>query len=110
MDDSSRLRNCVEGLRQIISFAEENGVIIQMELLNSLTAPLEDYMCDRSEMGVEICRQMASDNFKLLYDVYHMHTMEGNIIRTIRTYHEFFGHYHTGGSPGRGQIDDTQEL
>lgn len=101
MDDSSGLRNCVEGLRQIIPLAEENGVIIQMELLNSLTAPHEDYMCDRSEMGVELSRQIASDNFKLLYDIYHMQTMEGNIIRTIRTHNEFFGHYHTGGVLGR---------
>ena len=110
MDDVVGLKNCVEGLRQIMPLAEEYGVIIQMELLNNKTAPHKDYMCDHSEWGVELCKQLGSDNFKLLYDIYHMQLMEGNIIGTIRTYHEYFGHYHTGGIPGRRNIDETQEL
>ena len=110
MDDDVGLKNCVEGLKQIIPLAEEYGVIVQMELLNSKTVPHEDYMCDHSEWGVELCKQLGSDNFKLLYDIYHMQMMEGNIIKTIRTYQEYIGHYHTGGVPGRGQLDETQEL
>lgn len=110
IDDDLGLKNCVEGLRKIISLAEEYDVILQMELLNSLTAPHEDYMCDHSEWGVELCKRIDSDNFKLLYDIYHMQTMEGNLIRTIRTHHKYFGHYHTGGVPGRQVMDENQEL
>ena len=109
MDDVVGLKNCVEGLKQIIPLAEKHGVMIQMELLNSkVNHP--DYMCDHSEWGVELCKQLKSDNFKLLYDIYHMQIMEGDVIRTIRKNHEYFGHYHTGGNPGRNEIDETQEL
>lgn len=110
MDDNLGLKNCVDGLKQVIPLAEEHGVILHMELLNSLTAPHEDYMCDNSQWGVELCKQIDSENFKLLYDIYHMQTMEGNIIRTIRTHHKYIGHYHTGGVPGRQVMDENQEL
>ncbi len=108
-DDAVGLKNCVEGLKQIIPLAEKHGVMIQMELLNSkVNHP--DYMCDHSEWGVELCKQLGSDNFKLLYDIYHMQIMEGDVIRTIQEHHQYFGHYHTGGNPGRNEIDETQEL
>ncbi|MGB5667122.1 MAG: TIM barrel protein [Maribacter sp.] len=109
MDDDDGLNNCVEGLKHIMPMAEEHGVVIQMELLNS-KVDHKDYMCDYSEWGVELCKQLGSDNFKLLYDIYHMQIMEGDVIRTIQTHHEYFGHYHTGGNPGRHEIDETQEL
>ena len=109
MDDAVGLKNCVEGLKQILPLAEKHGVMIQMELLNSkVNHP--DYMCDHSEWGVELCKQLGSDNFKLLYDIYHMQIMEGDVIRTIQEHHQYFGHYHTGGNPGRNEIDETQEL
>ena len=109
MNDVVGLKNCVEGLKQIMPLAEKHGVMIQMELLNSkVNHP--DYMCDHSEWGVELCKQLGSDNFKLLYDIYHMQIMEGDVIRTIQEHHQYFGHYHTGGNPGRNEIDETQEL
>ena len=109
MDDVVGLNNCVEGLKQIMPLAEKHGVMIQMELLNSkVNHP--DYMCDHSEWGVELCKQLGSDSFKLLYDIYHMQIMEGDVIRTIQKHHPYFGHYHTGGNPGRNEIDETQEL
>ncbi|WP_297696659.1 TIM barrel protein, partial [uncultured Eudoraea sp.] len=89
--------------------AEKHGVVIQMELLNS-KVDHKDYMCDHVEWGVALCKELNSENFKLLYDIYHMQIMEGDIIRTIRDYHEYFGHYHTGGNPGRHEINETQEL
>jgi hydroxypyruvate isomerase len=109
MDDAIGLQNCAEGLKKIIPIAEKYGVIIQMELLNS-KVDHDDYMCDRTTWGVELCKTIGSDNFKLLYDIYHMQIMEGDIMRTIKEYHEYFGHYHTGGNPGRHEIDETQEL
>jgi len=109
MDDVVGLKNCIVGLKQIMPLAEKHGVMIQMELLNSkVNHP--DYMCDHSEWGVELCKQLGSDNFKLLYDIYHMQIMEGDVIRTIQEHHPYFGHYHTGGNPGRNEIDETQEL
>jgi hydroxypyruvate isomerase len=109
MDDETGLKNCVEGLKQIIGYAEKKGVVLQMELLNSKINH-KDYMCDRSVWGVELCKRIASPNFKLLYDIYHMQIDEGDVIRTIQDYNVYFGHYHTGGVPGRHEIDDTQEL
>ncbi len=109
MDDETGLKNCVEGLQQIMSFAEEKGVMIQMELLNSKINHA-DYMCDKSTWGIELCKRIHSENFKLLYDIYHMQIDEGDVIRTIRDHHQYFGHYHTGGVPGRNEIDETQEL
>ena len=89
--------------------AEKHGVMIIMELLNS-KVDHKDYMCDKSGWGVELCKQLGSPNFKLLYDIYHMHIDEGDIIRTIKANYQYFGHYHTGGNPGRHEIDDTQEI
>jgi hydroxypyruvate isomerase len=109
MDDETGLKNCTEGLKQILSLAEKRGVIIQMELLNSKVNH-KDYMCDHTAWGVELCKRLESENFKLLYDIYHMQIDEGDVIRTIQDNHQYLGHYHTGGVPGRHEIDDTQEL
>ncbi len=109
MDDAEGLKNCAEGLKKIMPAAEKHGVVIQMELLNS-KVDHADYMCDRSAWGVELCKAIGSDNFKLLYDIYHMQIMEGDVIRNIQEYHQYFGHYHTGGNPGRHEINKTQEL
>lgn len=109
MDDETGLKNCVEGLKQVMSLAEKHGIIVQMELFNS-KVDHPDYMCDSSVWGVELCKQLGSENFKLLYDIYHMQINEGDIIRTIRDNHQYFGHYHTAGVPGRHEIDNTQEL
>jgi hydroxypyruvate isomerase len=89
--------------------AEKHGVTVIMELLNS-KVDHKDYMCDHTEWGVELCKQVGSDRFKLLYDIYHMQIMEGDVIRTIEKHHQYIGHYHTGGNPGRAEIDETQEL
>ncbi|UJP65236.1 hydroxypyruvate isomerase family protein [Mongoliitalea daihaiensis] len=109
MDDETGLNNCMEGLKKIIHLAEKHGVILHMELLNS-KIDHKDYMCDRSAWGVELCKRVDSENFKLLYDIYHMQIDEGDLIRTIRENHTYFGHYHTAGNPGRGEIDDSQEI
>lgn len=109
MDDETGLRNCVDGLKQIIGHAEKRGVTLQMELLNS-KIDHKDYMCDKTPWGVELCKRIASPNFKLLYDIYHMQIDEGDVIRTIKDYNTYIGHYHTAGVPGRHEIDETQEL
>ena len=109
IDDETGLDNCVEGLKRIMVHAEKKGVIIQMELLNSKVDHV-DYMCDNSAWGFELCRRIDSSNFKLLYDIYHMQINEGDVIRTINENHQFIGHYHTAGVPGRNEIDQTQEL
>src|SRR5215831_13104822 len=109
MDDETGLKNCEDGLKKIIGLAEKNGVMIHMELLNS-KVDHKDYMCDRSTWGVELVKRIGSPNFKLLYDIYHMQIDEGDVIRTITDNHMYFGHYHTGGIPGRHIIDETQEL
>lgn len=109
MDDETGLRNCVTGLKRIMSEAEKNGITIQLELFNS-KVDHKDYMADRSAWGVELCKRLGSPNFKLLYDIYHMQISEGDVIRTIRDHHEYFGHYHTAGVPGRHEIDESQEL
>ena len=88
--------------------AEKHNVVLTMELLNSVGH--KDYQCDHTVWGVELCRRVGSPNFKLLYDIYHMQIMEGNIIENIQKYHEYFSHIHTGGNPGRAEIDETQEL
>lgn len=109
MDDETGLTNCVEGLKKILPLAEKNGITVQMELLNSKVNH-KDYMCDKTAWGAELCKRLGSENFKLLYDIYHMQIDEGDVIRTIRDNHQYIGHYHTGGVPGRNEIDDTQEL
>ena len=109
MDDETGLKNCAIGLKRIVPTAEKLGVTVSMELLNSKVNH-KDYMCDLSKFGVELCDAIGSDNFKLLYDIYHMQIMEGDVIATIRKQKDYFSHYHTGGVPGRAEIDDTQEL
>lgn len=109
MNDAEGLKHCTDGLKQIMPLAEKHGVVIQMELLNS-KVDHKDYMCDHTSWGVALCKAIGSAHFKLLYDIYHMQIMEGDIMRTIKEYHEYFGHYHTGGNPGRNEINETQEL
>lgn len=109
MSDEEGLKNCATGLKRIMATAEKHKVTLCMELLNSkVNHP--DYMCDHSAWGVELCKQVGSERFKLLYDIYHMQIMEGDVIRTIKDNHQYFAHYHTGGVPGRHEIDDSQEL
>ena len=109
MDDETGLKNCAEGLKKLLPLAEKRGVVLCMELLNS-RVDHPDYMCDHSAWGIALCKAIGSPNFKLLYDIYHMQIMEGDVIAHIRAGHEYFAHYHTGGVPGRHEIDDTQEL
>jgi len=109
MPDDVGLENCAKGLKRVMPIAEKHGVTILMELLNS-RVDHGDYMCDRTPWGVELVKRVGSDRFKLLYDIYHMQIMEGDVIRTIRNNHQYFGHYHTAGNPGRNEIDATQEL
>ena len=92
-----------------MALAEQKGVVIQMELFNS-KVDHKDYMCDKSDWGIELCKRIGSPNFKLLYDIYHMQINEGDVIRTITDNHQYFGHYHTAGVPGRHEIDASQEL
>lgn len=109
MDDEIGLQNCVEGLQKLLPLAEEKGVVLQMELFNS-KVDHPDYMCDNTQWGIELCKRLNSPNFKLLYDIYHMQIEEGDIIRTIKENHQYFGHYHTAGVPGRHEIEENQEL
>ena len=109
MDDAQGLENCAIGLKRIAPIAEKHKVTICMELLNSRVNH-KDYMCDKSAWGVELVKRVGSERFKLLYDIYHMQIMEGDLIATIQRDYESFGHYHTGGVPGRAEIDDTQEI
>jgi len=106
--DEEGLNNCEKGLKRIIKTAEQHNVVLQMELLNSFGH--RDYLCDRTNWGVELCKRIDSENFKLLYDIYHMQIMEGNIIETMTRNIQYIGHIHTGGNPGRNEIDETQEL
>ncbi len=109
MPDEQGLENCAIGLKQIVGAAEKAGVTVCMELLNSKVNH-KDYMCDHTVWGVELCKRVGSERFKLLYDIYHMQIMEGDVIRTITDNHAYIAHYHTGGVPGRHEIDDGQEL
>ncbi len=103
------LANCAEALKKIVGHAEEKKVTISMELLNSKRNHA-DYMCDRTAWGVELCKKVGSDRFKLLYDIYHMQIDEGDVIDTIKENKDYIAHYHTAGVPGRNELDDTQEL
>ncbi len=109
MSDEQGMANCVTGIKRIVPVAEKHGVTVCMELLNSKRTH-KDYMCDRTAWGVELCKRVDSERFKLLFDIFHMQIMEGDLITTIRENHQYFAHYHTGGVPGRGEIDETQEL
>ena len=109
LDDEAGLKMCVVGLKRVIGHAETKKVTLIMEGLNS-KVDHKDYMYDKTTWGVELCKALGSDRFKLLFDIYHMQIMEGDVIRTIRTFKDYIGHYHTGGNPGRNEIDETQEL
>jgi hydroxypyruvate isomerase len=109
MSDEQGLEHCAIGLKRIVPICEKYKVLAVMELLNSkVNHP--DYMCDHTMWGVELCKRVGSEHFKLLYDIYHMQIMEGDMIATIQKFHPFIAHYHTGGVPGRHEIDDTQEI
>lgn len=108
-DDETGWNNCVKGLKQLMPLAEKHNVVLVMELLNSKVNH-KDYQCDRTSWGAELCKRLGSENFKLLYDIYHMQIDEGDVISNIRQYHQYIAHYHTAGVPGRNEIDDTQEL
>jgi hydroxypyruvate isomerase len=109
MSDEEGLANTVIIMNKLKGQAEDKGVTLCLELLNSKVNH-KDYMCDHTTWGVEVCKRVASPRVKLLYDIYHMQIMEGDIIRTIRDNIQYLGHFHTGGNPGRHEIDSTQEL
>lgn len=109
LDDEKGLENCAIGLKRIMPFAEKHKVTVCMELLNSKRSH-KDYQCDYSKWGVELCKRVGSERFKLLYDIFHMQIMEGDVCDTIKENHQYFDHYHTGGVPGRAEIDESQEL
>jgi hydroxypyruvate isomerase len=109
LGDQEGLENCAKGLKQLMPAAEKAGVTVCMELLNSkVNHP--DYQCDHTPWGVKLVEKVGSERFKLLYDIYHMQIMEGDVIRTIQDNIQYIAHFHTGGVPGRNEIDDTQEL
>jgi hydroxypyruvate isomerase len=109
MSDEEGLENCAVGVKRVIKMAEDANVLVCMELLNSkVNHP--DYMCDHTKWGVELVRRVDSPKFKLLYDIDHMQIMEGDVIRTMRENLQYIGHLHTGGNPGRNELDDTQEM
>jgi len=108
-DNETGWNNCVAGLKPLVALAEKHNVVLCMELLNS-KIDHKDYQCKNVEWGVELCKRINSENFKLLFDIYHMQIMEGDIVRNVTDYHQYIAHYHTGGIPGRHEIDDTQEL
>ncbi len=109
LSDAEGLENCATALRRIVPAAEAANVTVIMELLNS-KVDHKDYQCDRTPWGVELCKRVDSTRFRLLYDIYHMQIMEGDVIRTIKSYAPYIAHYHTGGVPGRNEIDVSQEL
>lgn len=109
LTDEEGQDNCVEALKQVAGLAEQKKVTLCMELLNSKRNH-KGYMCDRTAWGVGMCKKVGSERVKLLYDIYHMQIDEGDVIATIAEYKDYIGHYHTGGVPGRNEIDDTQEL
>ncbi|MCH4823674.1 TIM barrel protein [Gramella lutea] len=109
MDDETGIKNCVKGLNPLLEYASKLKVNLVMELLNS-KVDHKDYMCDHTDWGVKLVKRLNKPNFKLLYDVYHMQIMEGDVIRTIQENHQYINHYHTAGVPGRNEINDSQEL
>jgi len=109
LSDADGLKNCAAGLKRIVPLAESLGITLVMELLNS-RRDHRDYQCDRTEWGANLVNEVGSDRFRLLYDIYHMQIMEGDVIATIQKHHKAIGHYHTAGNPGRNEFDDSQEL
>lgn len=107
--DYENLIHCKNGLKPVVKMAEDNGITISMEYLNSkVNHP--DHQFDNMEWGVALCEMLGAPNFKILYDIYHAQIMEGDVVATIRKYADYISHYHTAGVPGRHEIDDTQEL
>jgi hydroxypyruvate isomerase len=109
MDEKTGIKNCSKGLKPLLKYAKEKNTNLVMELLNS-RVDHPDYMADHTEWGVALAEEMGADNFKLLFDIYHMQVMEGDIIATIKKHHKHINHYHTAGVPGRNEINDRQEL
>jgi hydroxypyruvate isomerase len=109
LSDDAGVESTVKGLARVARAAEDAGVTLIMELLNS-KVDHPDYQADRTAWGVEVCKRVGSEHVKLLYDIYHMQIMEGDVIRAIREWHNYFGHYHTAGNPGRNDLDESQEL
>ena len=114
MPDDVGLENTVLGLKQVIGHAERKRVNLCLEMLNTrVDVEMKghpDYMCDTIEFAAEVCRRIASERMKILFDVYHVQIMQGDLITRIRQYHQYIGHYHVAGVPGRNEIDDTQEI
>ena len=109
MSDAEGAKNTIAGLNRVKKIAEDNGVVICMELLNSKVNH-KDYMCDHTAWGVQVAEAVNSPHVKLLYDIYHMQIMEGDLVRTIQENIQWIGHFHTGGVPGRHELDNTQEV
>jgi hydroxypyruvate isomerase len=112
--DDAGIKNCVDGYKKIIGYAEHKSVNLCLEILNSRVAAEmkghPGYQGDHTDYCMEIVRQVGSPRMKLLFDVYHVQIMDGDIIRRIRQYKDYIGHYHVAGNPGRGELDDTQEI
>ena len=109
ISEQDGLNHCATGLAPLIPLAQQHGITLVMELLNS-KVDHPDYQCDHTAWGAALCERIGSAHFKLLYDIYHMQIMEGDVIRTIQTYHQHISHYHTAGVPGRHEFNDAQEL
>jgi hydroxypyruvate isomerase len=109
LDDEAGAEITAENLQAVAGMAEKAGVTLVLELLNS-KVDHRDYQCDHTKWGVRVCQMVNSPRVKLLYDIYHMQVMEGDVIHTIQEYYPYFGHYHTAGVPGRHEIDESQEL
>jgi hydroxypyruvate isomerase len=109
LSDGEGIANCITGFRRIVPTAERYGVTLCLEVLNS-KVDHHDYHADHTAWAVEVVRRVESPRLKILYDIYHMQVMEGDVISTIRTNFPYIAHFHTGGVPGRAEIDDTQEL
>src|SRR4051812_30761315 len=114
ISDDEGMKNMVEGLKQIVGHAEKKKVTLCLEMLNSrVNIEMKghpDYFCDKIERAVEVCRRVGSERMKVLFDIYHVQIMEGDIIARIEEFHPYIGHYHTAGVPGRNELDDTQEI
>lgn len=109
VNDEQGIKNCAQGLAPMVALAKKCNVTLVMELLNS-KVDHPDYQCDHTAWGVALCNQINSPHFKLLYDIYHMQIMEGDVIRTIQQNHQYISHYHTAGVPSRHELDASQEL
>ncbi|MDB4055011.1 TIM barrel protein [Akkermansiaceae bacterium] len=109
ISEQDGISHCATGLAPLIALAQQHGITLVMELLNS-KVDHPDYQCDHTAWGAALCERIGSAHFKLLYDIYHMQIMEGDVIRTIQTYHQHISHYHTAGVPGRHEFNDAQEL